>query len=187
MPGRKKRLFMEHNLPRLATAQPSHEENPANQYHRVQGVTRGAGVPVSPDYDTLLDELHLAHLSSPGLAEQLQALEERHARYEPVLRFILLDPKQRRFGSQRMCYRGSIDGWLELGQSGSVTTLARALIPTLGSEQFFELWWASDGAGVAKHYQTCPPEKRSNPGTLDAATLSTGIHMASENSYLTVC
>ena len=95
---------------------------------------------VGPDYDTLLGELHMTGLSSPGLANRLQALEERHARYTPVLRFILLDPTQRRFGAQRMCYRGSIDGWLELGQTGPVAQLARALIPTLGTDQFFELW-----------------------------------------------
>jgi hypothetical protein len=68
-------------------------------------------------------------------------LEERHAQYTPVLRFTLLDPKQRLFGSERMCYLGSIDGWLELyAHTGSVAELARALIPTLGTEQFFELW-----------------------------------------------
>ena len=95
---------------------------------------------VGPDYQTLLGELHMDGLSSPGLAERLQAQEERHASYTPVLRFILLDPKQRRFGVQRMCYLGSIDGWLELGQTGPVAQLARALIPTLGTDQFYELW-----------------------------------------------
>ncbi len=76
----------------------------------------------------------------PDLAEQLEAEEERYARYMPVLRFILLDAAQRLFGAQRMCYLGSIDGWLELGQTGSVAELARVLIPTLGTEQFYELW-----------------------------------------------
>lgn len=95
---------------------------------------------VGPDYNALLGELHMANLSRSGLSERLQAMEERHARHTPVLRFILLDPTQRRFGAQRMCYLGSIDGWLELGQTGPVATLARALIPTLGTDQFFELW-----------------------------------------------
>ena len=96
---------------------------------------------VGPDYNALVSELHLPVLSSPGLAEELRALEERHAHYTPVLRFTLLDPKQRRFSSERMCYLGSIDGWLELhGHTGSVAKLARALIPTLGTEQFYELW-----------------------------------------------
>src|SRR5579859_137043 len=71
---------------------------------------------VDPDYNALVSELHLPGLSRPGLAEQLRALEERHAHYTQVLRFTLLDPKQRRFGVERMCYLGSIDGWLELMQ-----------------------------------------------------------------------
>jgi hypothetical protein len=95
---------------------------------------------VGPDYNALVSELHLPGLSRPGLAEQLRALEERHAHYTPVLRFILLDPAQRLFGAQRMCYLGSIDDWLELRQTGSVSELARVLIPALGTEQFYELW-----------------------------------------------
>jgi len=95
---------------------------------------------VGPDYEALLGELHMVGLASPGLAERLQAIEEQHARYAPVLRLILLDPTRRLFGAQRMCYLGSIDGWLELGQTGPVAKLARALIPTLGTDQFYELW-----------------------------------------------
>ena len=96
---------------------------------------------VGPDYNALVSELHnMTGLSRPDLAERLQAVEERHAQYTPVLRFILLDPTRRRFGAQRMCYLESIDGWLELGQTGPVATLARALIPTLGTDQFYELW-----------------------------------------------
>jgi hypothetical protein len=95
---------------------------------------------VGPDYDALLGELQAVGLSRPGLAERLQAEEERYARYTPVLRFNLLDPTRRRFGAERMCYLGSIDGWLELGQTGPVAKLARALIPTLGTDQFYELW-----------------------------------------------
>ena len=95
---------------------------------------------VGPDFDTLLGELQTFGLSRTDLAERLQAHEERYARYTPVLRFFLLDPTRRRFGAQRMCYRGSIDGWLELVQTGPVATLASALIPTLGTDQFFELW-----------------------------------------------
>jgi hypothetical protein len=95
---------------------------------------------VGPDYAALLSELHIVDLSSPGLAERLQTVEEQHAHYTPVLRFILLDPTRRQFGAQRMCYRGSIDGWLELVQTGSAAKLARALIPTLGTDEFFELW-----------------------------------------------
>ena len=113
--------------------------------HRYRVAVKGNRIEVyeqvGPDYNELVSQLHIPGLSRPGLAEELRALEERHAQFTPVLRFTLLDAKQRRFGSERMCYRGSIDGWLELyGQTGPVAKLARALIPTLGTEQFFELW-----------------------------------------------
>jgi hypothetical protein len=95
---------------------------------------------IGPDYNELVSELHLPGLSRPGLAEELRALEERHAHYIPVLRFTLLDSKQRRFGSERMSSLGGINDWLELGQTGPVAELARALVPTLGTDAFFELW-----------------------------------------------
>lgn len=95
---------------------------------------------IDPDYNELVSELHIPGLSRPGLAEELRAMEERHADYTPVLRFTLLDPKQRRFGSERMSSLGGIDDWLELGQRVPVSELAHALIPTLGTVAFFELW-----------------------------------------------
>ena len=112
--------------------------------HRYRVAVKGNRIEVyeqvGPDYNELVSELHIPGLSRPGLAEELRALEERHARYMPVLRFTLLDPKQRRFGAQRMSSLGGIDEWLELGQTGPAAKLARKLIPTLGTEQFFELW-----------------------------------------------
>jgi len=112
--------------------------------HRYRVAVKGNRIEVyeqvGPDYNELVSHLRIPGLSRPGLAEQLQALEERHAHYTPVLRFTLLDPTRRRFGVERMCYLGSIDGWLELGQTGPVATLAHELIPTLGTDQFYELW-----------------------------------------------
>jgi hypothetical protein len=98
---------------------------------------------VGPHYDTLVKELNIPGLSlKPGLAEDLRSLEERHAQYAPVLRFTLHDPAQRHFSVKRWCYRGSIDGWLELRETGlgPVAELARKLIPTLGTYKFFDLW-----------------------------------------------
>jgi len=95
------------------------------------------------EYDTFPDMLHIPEIARrPGLLEDLRELEERHAQYTPVMRFTLLDPKQRQFGAKRWCYRGSIDGWLELmaTRPGPVAELACKLIPTLGTDDFFELW-----------------------------------------------
>jgi hypothetical protein len=92
------------------------------------------------DYDALESLLPKFGLLNPEVVQQLQATEEQHAQFSPVLRFILFDVPHRQFKAQRMCYRGSIDGWLELMQMGSITELAQTLIPTLSTDQFYELW-----------------------------------------------
>jgi hypothetical protein len=97
---------------------------------------------IGPNYDTLLSDPQMVGRADPDMAERLQSEEARYAHYTPVLRFTLLGPQQRRFGAERMCYRGSIDGWLELMHipTGPVATLAHALVPALGTDQFYELW-----------------------------------------------
>jgi hypothetical protein len=112
--------------------------------HRYWVVVKGDRVEVNeqvgPDYSALVSELHIPSLSGTGLSEELLALQERYARFTPVLRFILLDQARRLFGVQRMSSLGGIDDWLELGQTGPVAKLARAIIPTLGTDEFYELW-----------------------------------------------
>jgi hypothetical protein len=112
--------------------------------HRYRVAVKGNRIEVyeqvGPDYNALVSELHIPGLSGSGLSEELRALEERYARFTPVLRFILLDQARRLFGVQRMSSLGGIDDWLELGQTGPVAKLARAIIPTLGTEEFYELW-----------------------------------------------
>jgi hypothetical protein len=95
---------------------------------------------VGPDYAETLHKAGLAMgRSRSAIAEQLQNLEERDARFEPVLRLTLLDPERRLFGAERWCYLGSIDGWLMLGRTGSATNLADGLVPTLGTDNFYDL------------------------------------------------
>lgn len=129
-------------LEEVATVESVVQQHPEARRYRVavKGNRIEVYEQVGPDYNALVSELHIPGLSRPGLAEELRTLEERHAHYTPMLRFTLLDPQQRLFGVERMCYLGSIDGWLELGQTGPVVKLAHNLIPTLGTEQFFELW-----------------------------------------------
>ena len=81
-----------------------------------------------------------AGLASPGLAERLHAEEERDARYTPVLRFILRAPVRRTFSAERRSELGSSDDWLPLGRTGPLATLARALVPLLGTDAFDEQW-----------------------------------------------
>lgn len=76
----------------------------------------------------------------PRQMEDLQAAMERDARYAAVLRFTLVDATQRTFQTERMCYLGSVDGFIPIGSPEPIWALAERMIPVLGTEQFFELW-----------------------------------------------
>ena len=87
----------------------------------------------------------LSALGSLGemLAHRTDALQEsldQRARFSPEMRFTLEDEETREFGAERWCYRGRIDGWLELTCSAPINDLARELIQTLGTDAFFELY-----------------------------------------------
>ena len=79
-------------------------------------------------------------LDSTNLVGRIQAEQERYGQFTPIMRFILADAETRTFGMQRMCYLGSIDDWIDIGATGTVEELAHQLIPTLGTDRFFELY-----------------------------------------------
>lgn len=95
---------------------------------------------VGPDLASVFAVFDIAAEERPAVAERLRAEDERYTQYTPVLRFILAAPDRRIFRVERMCYLSRVDDWLELGQMGPVAILARAIIPTLGTDRFFELW-----------------------------------------------
>jgi hypothetical protein len=93
-----------------------------------------------PDVQDLLAALGQRGFGLSGLADQVHATLGQHAQFTPVLRFILADAETRAFCVQRMCYRSSVDGWLDIHTSGPLEQLARRLVPTLGTDRFFELY-----------------------------------------------
>ena len=95
---------------------------------------------VGPDAEELCAVLGLAGVDLPGLVDSIRATQERHGRFEPVLRLILADAEQRTFWVERMCYLGSVDDFVPIGASGTVDELSRQLIPILGTEDFFDLY-----------------------------------------------
>ncbi|MBL4848938.1 MAG: hypothetical protein JKY65_25730 [Planctomycetes bacterium] len=60
-------------------------------------------------------------------------------RYEPVLRFRLVDVEIRQFSAERMCYRASLDGWLPLGAVDTIERIAVRYVPKIDTDAFFEL------------------------------------------------
>jgi len=95
---------------------------------------------MGPDAGDLIAGLGERGFPVLGRAGQIQEVLDRRAQFAPVLRFVLEDAETRSFGVQRMCYRSSVDGWLDVrSASGPVDQLARRLVPVLGTERFFEL------------------------------------------------
>jgi hypothetical protein len=95
---------------------------------------------VGPDAGDLVAGLPGLGLEMRGIVDRLRADMDRHAQFTPILRFILIDAAERIFRVERMCYRSSVDGWLDVHHWGPVDQLARDWIPRLGTDAFFELY-----------------------------------------------
>ena len=69
-------------------------------------------------------------------------LPPSYRNYLKVMRFTLVDEKDRTFRVQRWCFRGSIDQWIDLWMSGSegkLFDLVKKFCPHIGQESFYEL------------------------------------------------
>jgi hypothetical protein len=91
------------------------------------------------DMDHFFDVFNFLGLDREKLKSHLQNNMDRYAQFTPVMRFILDDQETREYRAQRWCYRGRIEDWMFVGP-GKMKMLARKLIPTLGTDDFFELF-----------------------------------------------
>jgi len=87
------------------------------------------------DFDEMMAGIGWSMPASIG-----REFEERHARFSPIMRFILEEPEERIFSPQRWCFRGSIDDWIDIQSPAKIEVLAKNLLPTLGTDDFFELF-----------------------------------------------
>jgi hypothetical protein len=74
---------------------------------------------------------------SPAREKQFRI---QHANYMAVLRFILVDPAQRRFAPERYCFRGSVEDWISLGPPAPLPALLKKYVRHLGRDSFYELF-----------------------------------------------
>jgi hypothetical protein len=51
-----------------------------------------------------------------------------------------MDAQRRTFQTQRYCFLGSVDDWIEIGQPGKLTQLVKKYVKHLGKESYLELW-----------------------------------------------
>jgi hypothetical protein len=63
----------------------------------------------------------------------------RRSQYVKMLRFQLVNPDTREYRAERWCFRGSIDNWFPLFESGSLAQVVEKYARHLDRESFFEL------------------------------------------------
>ncbi|MCZ7554190.1 MAG: hypothetical protein B6D39_00090 [Anaerolineae bacterium UTCFX2] len=96
---------------------------------------------LGPDIDTLSVIFgKISAFQSDAMKARLQEQLDKMARFSPVLRFILIDPEERKFTAERWSYMGDINDWIDIGESGNIDNLARRQIPKLGTDDFCELF-----------------------------------------------
>lgn len=87
-----------------------------------------------------LTELLQSTASSFGRDQRdIQELLTRSLSYSADLRFILVDPEKRLFQTERYCYLGSIDDWIEIGAMDKLERLVKKYVKHIGQESFYDL------------------------------------------------
>jgi hypothetical protein len=89
------------------------------------------------DADDLMEQI-----AGPFAASRAEALRDkwlRQSNYEKMLRFQLVDPDKRTYRAERWCFRGAIDRWISLHNSGPLVELVERYAKHLHRESFFEL------------------------------------------------
>ncbi len=98
---------------------------------------------LEPDVDQLMPLVNQTLGTAEDKRELARRLQEyllTSGQFTPVMRFILIDDEARHFVAQRMCYRGSVEDWMEVDSGKTIEELASRLIPVLGTQAFFELY-----------------------------------------------
>jgi hypothetical protein len=60
--------------------------------------------------------------------------------YSPMLLFMLVDADRRTFVTQRYCFLGSVDDWIEIGRPGKLAQLVKTYAKYLDPESYVERW-----------------------------------------------
>ncbi len=98
---------------------------------------------LDPDFEQLAPSLQKivgSQEEAKQLAQQLQEQHSEKSQFTPIMRFTLLDRENRLFLAERMCYRGSIEDWIDIEIDKPIDELCSKLIPKLGTDDFFELF-----------------------------------------------
>jgi hypothetical protein len=130
----------------LAVVEAAVRQHPRADSYRVRATRNQIEVyeRTGPDLEVILGILNddpllkLRFQREKELEERVREPLERHARFEPVLRFILTDAEKRTFRAERRSYVTSRAEWMHLFSGRSIQDLAYQTIPKLGTDAFFE-------------------------------------------------
>jgi len=87
-----------------------------------------------------LANLFKALYPDPTTNVELMANLRKAVHYSPMLVFQLVDAQRRTFQTQRYCFLGSVDDWIEIGKPGKLSTLVKRYVKHLGQDSNVELW-----------------------------------------------
>jgi hypothetical protein len=59
--------------------------------------------------------------------------------YSPMLRFLLIGENKRIFITQRYCFLGSVDDWIDIGTPDTLQNLVEKYVKHLGKDSYYEL------------------------------------------------
>lgn len=76
--------------------------------------------------------------ADPWVQRAIAAHLAKNATYEPVMKFELLDEKERTFEVTRWRYSGE-GGWTYPLETGALATLTREFLPHIGKQSFYDL------------------------------------------------
>jgi hypothetical protein len=91
------------------------------------------------DIEALAEILSRTH---PNPLENVELMTNlrKAIHFSPMLVFQLVDDTRRTFQTQRYCFLGSVDDWIEIGKPGKLSTLVKRYVKHLGQDSYVELW-----------------------------------------------
>jgi len=127
----------------LALVQAAVAKHPKAYHYRVD--VKGERIVVyqriGEDPDKMIQLFTAYGMFRDGDVDQFREDSDRRARFSPVLRFTLADETRRTFFTERWCYLGSIDDWVEISSSGPLRRWVEWTVPKVGTDAFFDLLW----------------------------------------------
>ncbi len=93
---------------------------------------------VDQDIDGLSELFKFAPVKSDKL--DIDAFLKKIVTYSPRMKFVLSDKEKRLFITQRYCYLGSVDDWIEIGEPDVLKNLVNKYVRHINKDSYYELF-----------------------------------------------